>query len=452
MKKPQNNKPRKRNSQRKRNNKGGKKNLSVLVVGSGGREHALIWKLRQSRRVDKIYCAPGNGGIGLQAKCVNIEPSDTKGLMEFVQRNQIDLTVVGPEDPLASGIADEFQRRKLRIFGPEKKAAQIEASKVFAKQFMQKYHIPTAPFRVFDSAGEAMGFCKTLAYPAVIKADGLAAGKGVIVVDSVDEANKTIESIVLENKFGPAGEKVIVESFVPGQELSVMAFTDGKVVLPLLPSQDHKQIFEGDKGPNTGGMGACCPAPFVTDELLEQIRHLIFEPLLNGFRNENITYKGLIYAGLMITADGPKVLEFNCRFGDPETQVVLPMLKTDLVEIIQAVIDRRLSNIGTLSWRDGSAACVVLASQGYPGKYETGKPINGLRKSYGSGTVVFHAGTSRNGRTTVTAGGRVLNVVGMHNDLRSALGRAYDVAKRIQFSGVYYRKDIGFRVLQSKEK
>lgn len=426
--------------------------MSVLVIGSGGREHALVWKIGQSKRVENVFCAPGNGGISQHAKCLNIKANDSKSLIEFAQREKIDLTVVGPEAPLAEGLVDEFQRRKLRVFGPEKKAAQLESSKVFAKQFMQKYHIPTAPFRVFDSAGEAMGFCKTLAYPAVIKADGLAAGKGVIIVNSPAEAEQTIKDIMLEKRFGAAGQQVVVESFIRGQEASIMLFTDSKHILPLLPSQDHKQALEGDKGPNTGGMGAYCPTAFVSDEVMEQINQFILEPLLNGFRQENITYKGLLYIGLMLTEDGPKVLEFNCRFGDPETQAVLPLLTTDLVEVMLAVIDRKLSGIERLSWKDGSAACVVLASKGYPGKYNTGKPINGLQKSYGNDVYVFHAGTQRNGRNFVTAGGRVLNVVGINKDLPSALDRSYSQAKKIQFDGVYYRKDIGFRALQSKER
>lgn len=378
---------------------------------------------------------------------INVKATDTKSLLDFALRNKIGLTVVGPEQPLAAGIVDEFQRRKLRIFGPEKKAAQLEASKVFAKQFMQKYHIPTAPFCAFDSAAEAMGFCKTLAYPAVIKADGLAAGKGVVVVHSLDEANQTIEAIMLNNAFGPAGKRIVVESFIQGQEVSVMAFTDGKTVLPLLASQDHKQALEGDKGPNTGGMGAYCPTSFVTPEIMETINQFVIEPTIAGFRAENIPYRGVLYAGLMLTPEGPKVLEFNCRFGDPETQAVLPLLKTDLAEIMRAVADKKLATIPKLDWHNGAAACVVLASRGYPGKYKVGAPINGLRKSWGDGSVVFHAGTRRDGKTLVTAGGRVLGVVGVNNDLKSALTKSYEVAKQISFEGVTYRRDIGYRAL-----
>ncbi len=448
------------NSRRSRSRRGGRggggggpqgQKLSVLVVGAGGREHALVWKLKQSPKVDRIFCAPGNAGIAQDAKCVNIKVTDIKALVDFAQRNKIGLTVVGPEQPLASGIADEFQRRKLRIFGPEKKAAQIESSKVFAKQFMQKYHIPTAPFRVFESAAEAMGFCKSLAYPAVIKADGLAAGKGVVVVHSIDEANKTIEDIMLNNVFGPAGKRIVIESFIRGQEVSVMAITDGKTVLPLLPSQDHKQALEGDKGPNTGGMGAYCPTSFVTPEIMDTINQFVLEPAVAGFRAENIPYRGVLYAGLMLTPEGPKVLEFNCRFGDPETQAVLPLLKTDLAEVMKAVADKKLANIPKLDWLSGAAACVVLTSRGYPGKYKTGAPINGLRKTWGDGSVVFHAGTRRDGKALVTAGGRVLGVVGINTDLKSALVKSYEVAKQISYDGVTYRRDIGFRVLAPTE-
>ncbi|MCB2201418.1 phosphoribosylamine--glycine ligase [bacterium] len=420
---------------------------SVLVIGSGGREHALVWKLRQSQKVDKVFCAPGNAGIAQHAKCVNIKVNDIKGLVEFAQRNKIGLTVVGPEQPLAIGLVDEFQRRKLRVFGPERKAAQIEASKVFAKQFMQKYHVPTAPFKVFESAAEAMGFCKTLAYPAVIKADGLAAGKGVIVVHSLDEAYQTIEEIMLKDAFGQAGKRIVIESFVEGQEVSVMAITDGKTILPLLPSQDHKQALEGDKGPNTGGMGAYCPTSFVTPEIMETIHQFVLEPTIAGFRAENIPYRGVLYAGLMLTPEGPKVLEFNCRFGDPETQAVLPLMKTDLFEIMKAVADKKLNSINKIDWQEGAAACVVLTSKGYPGKYKTGAAINGLRKNWGDHNVVFHAGTRRDGKALVTAGGRVLGVVGINNDLKSALDKSYEIAKQITFDGVTYRRDIGFRVL-----
>ena len=424
---------------------------SVLVIGSGGREHALVWKLRQSSKVEQVYCAPGNGGIGQLAKCVNIKPENVKALAEFAQRNNVDLTVVGPEGPLALGIADEFQRRKLRVFGPEKKAAQLESSKIFAKQFLQKYHIPTAPFRVFDSPVEATGFCKSLAFPAVIKADGLAAGKGVVIVKSLEEAYQTVQDIMLNNAFGKAGNRIVIESFVRGQEISIMALIDGKTIVPLLASQDHKQALEGDKGPNTGGMGAYCPTSLITPEIMDEIDRFVLLPTLNGLRNEKINYRGVIYAGLMMTEDGPKVLEFNCRFGDPETQAVLPLLKSDLFDLMMAVCDKKLSAAKKPDWKSGSSACVVLTSKGYPGAYKSGLPIDGLRRTYGNNCMVFHAGTRRDGKNIATAGGRVLGVVGMGNELETALQASYDLIKTLRFEGMTYRRDIGFRVLKPEK-
>ncbi len=422
--------------------------MKVLVVGSGGREHALVWKLKQSKKVDKVFCAPGNGGISLNAKCIKISADDIKRLADFAQRNKIQLTVVGPEQPLAAGIVDHFQKRKLRIFGPSKKASQMEGSKVFAKQFLQRNHIPTAPFRAFDSAAEAIGFCKSVEFPVVIKADGLAAGKGVEIAKDLDEATKAINMMMVKKAFGKAGDQIIVEGFLRGQEASIMAITDGKTIIPLLPSQDHKQAYEGDKGPNTGGMGAYCPTNVVTPELKDQIQELILNPIIAGLRNEDIVYKGVLYAGLMLTEDGPKVLEINCRFGDPETQAVLPLLNTDLAEIMMATADNRLGNLGRLKWRKGFASCVVMASKGYPGKYVTGKQISGLRKSWPNDSMVFHAGTKRSSGNFLTSGGRVLGVVGIETSLKGALERTYGLVKKIKFEGARYRKDIGFRVLE----
>ncbi|MEW6049809.1 MAG: phosphoribosylamine--glycine ligase [Candidatus Zixiibacteriota bacterium] len=424
--------------------------MNILVIGSGGREHAIIWKLRQSKKVDKVFCIPGNGGISLLAKCVNMKLESNRALADFALRNKIDLTVVGPEQPLAQGIVDEFQRRKLRIFGPDKRASQLEASKIRAKEFMQKYHVPTAPFRTFQMAAEAIGFCKSVEYPVVIKADGLAAGKGVTVAKSLDEAVAAIEAMMLKRIYGKAGDRIIVESFLSGQEVSIMAVTDGKVVIPLLPSQDHKQALEGDKGPNTGGMGAYCPTDFVTPEILEQIEEHVLTPTIAGLRSEEINYAGVLYAGLMLTENGPKVLEFNCRFGDPETQAVLPLLKTDLVDLMMAVVERKLGNFGRLDWRKGAAACVIMASKGYPGQYSTGMAINGLQNTKDNGVFVFHAGTRRDGSNWLTAGGRVLGVVGVDTELKGSLDRAYAAVKKIRFDGATYRRDIGFRVLQAK--
>ncbi len=425
--------------------------MKVLVIGSGGREHAIVWKLKQSKKVKQIYCAPGNGGMSRAIKCVNIKAGSIKALADFASRNKIGMTVVGPEQPLAKGIVDEFQRRKLRVFGPEKRAAALESSKVFAKEFMQKYHIPTAPFKVFDNITDAIAFCKVIEYPAVIKVDGLAAGKGVIVVDDFKAAGETIESIFDGKLFGEAGSRIIVESFLRGQEVSVMAITDGKTIIPMLPSQDHKQAFEGDKGPNTGGMGAYCPAAILTDDLAQQVKQYVLSPTIAGLRQENINYRGVLYAGLMLTEQGPKVLEFNCRFGDPETQVVLPMLKSDLLEIMQAVVDRRLDKLKKFDWHKGAAACVIMASKGYPGSYTSGHRIKGLQHLKNEGGYVFHAGTKREHNHLVTSGGRVLGVMGRDSSLKGALNKAYRVVDQINFEGATYRRDIGFRVLSPNE-
>jgi phosphoribosylamine--glycine ligase len=426
--------------------------MKVLVVGSGGREHTLIWKLKQSKKVDNIFCAPGNGGISKIAKCVNIKADNIRALADFAARNKIHLTVVGPEAPLAAGIADEFTKRKLKVFAPDKSASQLESSKVFSKEFMRKYHIPTAAFKVFTTAAEAIGFCRTVEYPVVIKADGLAAGKGAVVVKNAEQATATIENMMVKKQFGSAGDTILVESFLQGQEISVMALTDGKTIVPLLASQDHKQAFDGDRGPNTGGMGAYCPTGFATDEIMTRINDYVLAPTLGGLNKEGITYKGVLYAGLMITPGGPKVLEYNCRFGDPETQVVLPLLRTDLYELMMAVVNRKLASIGQLSWRNDSAACVVMASKGYPGNYTTGVKIGGLPNKDDNNCVVFHAGTVYKNSQYMTSGGRVLGVVGLDKNLQLALNRAYRTVNKIKFEGARYRKDIGFRVLNLKRK
>lgn len=426
--------------------------MKVLVIGSGGREHALVMRLKQSRKVDKIFCAPGNGGISKIARCVNIKATKTRMLAEFAQKNKIGLTVVGPEQPLAMGIVDEFRRRKLRIFGPDAKGAQLESSKIFAKNLMRKYHIPTASYRPFTIAAEAMGFCRSAKYPMVIKADGLAAGKGVIIAHDFDQATAAIEDMMLKRKFGSAGDRIMIEAFLEGQELSVMALTDGKTVLPLLSSQDHKQAFDGDRGPNTGGMGAYSPTSIATPELMDTIFERILSPLVVGLGKEGIVYKGVIYAGVMLCDDGPRVLEFNCRFGDPETQVVLPLLKSDFFDLLMAVTRRELARFGDLSWRRETAACVTMASKGYPGDYKTGIEITRLPDRNERDKLVFHAGTSVKGNRWYTSGGRVFSVVGIDRDLKSALGKTYQMVNRIKFDGAMYRKDIGFRVLQNNER
>jgi len=424
--------------------------MKILVIGSGGREHALVWKLRQSKKISKMFCAPGNGGIARLAKCVSIAADDVKRLAEFATSNKINLTVVGPEQPLAMGIVDEFRKRKLRVFGPDKKAAQLESSKVFAKEFMQKYHIPTAAFKVFANLTEALAFCKGIEFPVVIKVDGLAAGKGVTIAHNYDEANAALGRIFEDKAFGDAGLKVIIESCLSGQEVSLMVVTDGKAFIPLLPCQDHKQALEGDKGPNTGGMGAFCPAEFVTENTMNQVRQFILEPTIAGLQSESIQYRGILYFGLMLADAGPKVLEFNSRFGDPETQALLPLMKSDLLEIMRATIDGRLDKFGQLEWRRGSAACVIMASKGYPGTYQKGVRISGLQNIRQEGSYVFHSGTRRDNNQWVTDGGRVLGIMGMDGDLPSALARAYRVIKMIKFDGAHYRRDIGFRVLEKK--
>lgn len=425
--------------------------MKVLVIGSGGREHALVWKLKQSRKVDKLFCAPGNAGIAQIAKCVSIQPDNFKSIGDFAHRNKIGLVVVGPEDPLAGGIVDELRRRRLKVFGPGKKAAKLESSKVFSKEFMRKYHIPTAPFKVFETPASAIGFCNAVEFPVVIKADGLAAGKGVVVVKNRQQAEEVIHNMMTKRAFGKAGNKILIESFLTGQEVSIMAMTDGKTIMPMVSSQDHKQALDGDRGPNTGGMGAYSPTSFTDEESMELIRDHILNRTINGLNEEGITYKGVLYAGLMLTSQGPKVLEFNCRFGDPETQAVLPLLKSDLCDLMVAVANQKLASFGQLDWHPGAAACVIMASRGYPGKYATGAQISGLTGKQENGSYVFHAGTARKDNRWVTAGGRVLGVMGMDKDLRSALNRAYRTVHKIKFDGAQYRKDIGFRAARPIE-
>jgi phosphoribosylamine--glycine ligase len=419
--------------------------MRILIIGSGGREHALVWKLKQSKLVRKIYAAPGNAGIALLANTINIKADNIEGLANFAQKNDIDLTVVGPELPLTLGIVDEFTKRGLRILGPSKGAAGIEGSKAFAKEFMRKYHIPTAPFQVFTEALEAIAFVRSSAMPIVIKANGLAAGKGAIIAQSHDEAIKTVERIMIDKVFGEAGSKIVVETFLEGQEISVMAFTDGKSLKVMLPSQDHKRIGEGDTGPNTGGMGAYCPVNFIDEVSMAYIKENILERTIQGLDKEGRNYKGILYAGLMITDAGPKVVEFNCRFGDPEAQAVLPLMKSDLADIFIAIVDNNLSLIDELEWEPGAAACVVLASKGYPEKPETGKRIFGLRNYSDRGCYLFHSGTRKDGKNWISDGGRVVGVTSVDKDLPSALAKAYEIIEGIRFDGMAFRGDIGFK-------
>jgi len=426
--------------------------MRILVIGSGGREHALVWRLAQSKLTDKIFCSPGNGGIAGGAECIDIQADDIGRLLDFAAAEKIDLTVVGPEVALAAGIVDEFTRRKLRIFGPSGAASQLEASKVFSKELMAKYNVPTAHFEVFDDAVQARKYIERIGAPCVVKADGLAAGKGVVVAKTAEEAKQAV-SVMMEDKvFGDAGSRVIVEECLEGQEASILVITDSKEVIALASSQDHKRIFDNDQGPNTGGMGAYSPAPIVTNSLFKAILEKIVHRTIDGLVREGIEYKGILYAGIMITKDGPKALEFNVRFGDPETQVVLPRMTSDLLEVMLAASEGKLSRIKRVGWDSESCVCVVCSSKGYPGKYESGKEISGLQEAAGTkDVVVFHAGTkslNSGGRARiVTSGGRVLGVTGKGKTISEAISRTYQATEKIHFEGMHYRKDIGKNAL-----
>ena len=423
--------------------------MKILVIGSGGREHALVWKLKQSPKVGKMFCAPGNAGIGKIAKCVAIDATDINRLARFAEQEKIDLTVVGPESSLTLGVVDSFEKKGLRIFGPSRKAAILEGSKVFTKKILRKYNIPSADFKVFQKREAAVAYLEQVGAPIVVKADGLAAGKGVIVCQTLDEARTAVDLIMLKKTFGKAGDKVVIEEFMPGEEASFLAFTDGQTILPLPTSQDHKAIFDGDQGPNTGGMGAYSPAPVVTKEIELQIMEKIMTPTVKAMKAEGRPYKGLLYAGLMIHDGIAKVVEFNCRFGDPEAQPLLMRLKTDLVDIIDAALDERLHEI-RLDIDPRPAVCVVMSSAGYPGSYPKGKIINGLRKAQQYEMAeVFHAGTAIKNNRTITAGGRVLGVTALGNRLKEAIKRAYEIVGQIHWSGCYYRKDIGKKAINS---
>jgi phosphoribosylamine--glycine ligase len=422
--------------------------MKVLVVGSGGREHALVWKISQSPKVKKIYSIPGNAGIAGLADCTPIDAEDISGLISFAKTNAIDLTIVGPEGPLARGIVDAFTKVGLRIFGPSGKAAEIEASKKFSKDIMKKYHIPSAEYSVFTDRAAAEAYVRTKGAPIVVKANGLAAGKGVIVAETVEDAIRALDLIMTQKAFGSAGDCVVIEEFLTGEEASFMAFTDGKTVVPMASSQDHKRIFDGDKGPNTGGMGAYSPAPVVTKRLERQVIEKIMVPTIRAMEEEGRLFKGVLYAGLMINNNEAKVLEFNARFGDPETQPIMMRLKTDLIDIIQAIIDGDLSKVN-VTWRKESAVCVVMASGGYPGNYERGKEIQGLENaSKHTDVVVFHAGTALKNGKAVTNGGRVLGVTGMGPVIAAAIDNAYAGVREISFEGAHYRRDIGARALE----
>ncbi|KPU45930.1 phosphoribosylamine--glycine ligase [Oxobacter pfennigii] len=417
--------------------------MKVLIVGGGGREHAIIWKLKQSKRIDKIYCAPGNGGIASLAECVDIKAEDIEKLVDFAINEKIDLTVVGPEVPLSMGLADAFEEKGLRCFGPKKAAAEIESSKVFSKYLMKKYGIPTASYMEFSDPQKARDYIETLSFPTVIKADGLAAGKGVIIAQSLTEAIEAVHSIMEEKTFSDAGDRIIIEEFMEGPEVSVLAFVDGKTVKPMVSARDHKRIFDDDMGLNTGGMGTISPAPYYTAEMEKICMEEIFVPTIDAMNKEGRTFKGVVFFGLMLTKDGPKVVEYNCRFGDPETQVVLQRLKTDLVDIMDAVIDGTLSNIN-IEWDESAASCIVIASGGYPGSYEKGKVITGL-DNMPSDVVVFHSGTKLQDGQIKTDGGRVLGVTAKGADYSVSSKKVYEVIDNISFEGMHYRKDIGVK-------
>jgi phosphoribosylamine--glycine ligase len=423
--------------------------MKILVIGSGGREHALVWKISQSPLVDKIYCAPGNAGTAELAQNVNIKADDVQSLKKFALTNLINLTVVGPEAPLVAGIVNEFERDGLKIFGPGKEAASIEGSKVFSKEFMVKYDIPTAKAAIFDDALKAKEYINSIGVPVVVKADGLAAGKGVIVCQTKDKAISAVELMMEKKEFGSAGNKIVIEECLEGEEASIIAFSDGKSIVPLASSQDHKRVFDNDKGPNTGGMGAYSPAPVVSDRLMEEVEVNVLRPFVLGMEQEGIKYKGIIYAGIMVTKEGPKVLEFNCRLGDPETQPILMRMKSDIVPIFIAVVDEKLDE-KLIEWDKRAAVCVVLAAGGYPGKYEKGIPIEGTEKvNQLRNAYVFHAGTKmQSSGQIVTAGGRVLGVTALGDNIKFAIENAYRAVSLINFSGMHYRKDIGKKALK----
>ena len=425
--------------------------MDILVIGGGGREHALVSKLKESAQVNKIYCAPGNPGIAELAECVALDVNDNAVLVDFAIAHKIDLTVVGPEMYLVNGVVDAFRGKGLAIFGPSQSAARIEGSKAFSKYLMEKYEIPTAGFAVFTDAEEAKGYIRQQGAPVVVKADGLAAGKGVVVAMTVDEALAAVDMIMCDNVFGMAGSQVVIEEFLVGEEASILAFTDGKTIIPMVAAQDHKRVYDLDQGPNTGGMGAYAPAPVVTTALSEQVMKEILQPTVDAMASEGCPYCGCLYAGLIMTADGPKVIEFNARFGDPETQVVLPLLDSDLVRIMEDCINGTLAD-ADIKWKSSAAVCIVMASGGYPGKYDNGHVIQGLQEAQKQGAYVFHAGTAIHDGHVVTNGGRVLGVTAIGPDIEQAVGKAYQAVDCLTFTGMHYRRDIAHRAIRKASK
>lgn len=423
--------------------------MRVLVVGSGGREHALVRKIKESKRVDYIACCPGNGGISYDAECFDVSATDIDGVVKLAKEIKADFVVVAPDDPLVMGMVDALNAEGFATFGPRANAAIIEGSKVFSKELMKKYNIPTAKYNVFDKAEDVINYIKAEnEFPTVIKADGLALGKGVIIPETLDEAVVGVKEIMEDKIFGDSGNNVVVEEFLTGPEVSVLAFTDGKCVKPMVTSMDHKRALDGDKGLNTGGMGTVSPNPYYTDEIAEECMNTIFLPTIEAMNKEGRTFKGCLYFGLMLTPKGPKVIEYNCRFGDPETQVVLPRLKTDIMDIFEAINNETLADLH-IEWDDRACTCVIMASGGYPKSYPKGIEINGLTDGQLDGVTVYHAGTKRDGDKLVTSGGRVLGVTALGESIEDALAKSYAGVEKIKFDGAHYRKDIGQKALSA---
>lgn len=425
--------------------------MKVLVVGGGGREHALIRKIKESSKVDEIFCTPGNGGISYDAKCFDVSATDIDGVVDLAKKLSVDLVVVAPDDPLVAGMVDALNDAGFKTFGPRANAAIIEGSKVFSKELMQKYDIPTAEYKVFDNANDAIEYIKEKnEFPTVIKADGLALGKGVIIPENLDDAVAGVKEIMEDKIFGASGNNIVVEEFLTGPEVSVLAFTDGKCVKPMVSSMDHKRALDGDKGLNTGGMGTVSPNPYYTEEVAAECMNKIFMPTINAMNQEGRTFKGCLYFGLMITPKGPKVIEYNCRFGDPETQVVLPRLKTDIIDIFEAINNETLSELD-IEWSEKACACVIMASGGYPKSYKKGVEITGLTLGQLDGVTVYHAGTKIENDKLVTSGGRVLGVTALGDSLADALKKSYEAVENIHFDNAHYRKDIGKRALEANK-
>ncbi|MBF0493673.1 MAG: phosphoribosylamine--glycine ligase [Candidatus Omnitrophica bacterium] len=422
--------------------------MKILILGSGGREDALCWKISQSPKVSKLYCVPGNPGTARYAENRAFDITDNAKVVEFCKSEKIDLVLVGPELPLTRGVTDALEKENIKVCGPSYAAARLESSKIFTKEILGRYNVPTASFRIFDNIDKAGKYVESKAeeLPIVIKADGLAQGKGVVVAKTVEEAKAAIEDMLVKRKFGAAGNNIVIEKCLKGEEVSVIIMTDGTNIVPMASSQDHKRAYDGDEGPNTGGMGAYSPAPVLTERMHGKIEEDLLRVVIDGMRKEEMPYKGILYGGIMLTAKGPKILEFNVRFGDPEAQAILPRLKSDFVELINATAEKNLASV-ILEWENNFCVCVVLASAGYPGEYQTGKEITGIEEAEKTGALVFHAGTAMKDGKLVTAGGRVLNVVGKGRDVQEAIENAYRGVAKIKFEGMHYRKDIGHKAL-----